>query len=294
MTKTIKLIAIDVDGTLLNNEHQLTERTEKALRAALEKDIRVILATGKTRRSVEALLAQLNLTDPGIYVQGLTTYAGDGALLTQQVLSPVIVRQVLTFAEDRGFTVALYSGARILARKRNPQIDALTIPFHEPPAEEVGPLQNVLSAVAVNKVVALGDARRVKSLRWQLSMQLNGTVRLMQAGVPEMVEVLPPGGSKGAALKTLLNELSIPAENVLAIGDAENDIELLKLAGIGVAMGNASPVVKAAADYVTASNDEDGAAQAIERFVLADEQTEAVENNVTNPVATTSPESGEA
>jgi hypothetical protein len=83
-----------------------------------------------------------------------------------------------------------------------------------------------------------------------------------------MLEVLPPNGSKGDALRVLLDELNIPAEQVMALGDGENDIEMLQLAGIGVAVGNASPLLKAVADQVVASNDDDGVAEAIERFVL--------------------------
>ena len=99
----------------------------------------------------------------------------------------------------------------------------------------------------------------------------------MQAGVPTMLELLPPGSSKASALKVLLQDLKIAPENVMAMGDAENDIEMIQLAGVGVAMGQAEQAVKDAADYVTASCDQDGVAQAIERYVLTEAQAEKVE-----------------
>jgi hydroxymethylpyrimidine pyrophosphatase-like HAD family hydrolase len=108
----------------------------------------------------------------------------------------------------------------------------------------------------------------VKALRWQLSMQIDGAARIMQAGVSEMLEVLPKGGSKGAALRTLLKDLKLSPEQVMAVGDGENDIEMLRLAGVGVAVSNAQSILKEAADHVTTASYGDGVAEAIEQFVL--------------------------
>jgi hydroxymethylpyrimidine pyrophosphatase-like HAD family hydrolase len=99
-------------------------------------------------------------------------------------------------------------------------------------------------------------------------MQLNGSSRLMQAGVASMMEVMPHGASKGTALKMLLNEMNLTPDKVMALGDGENDIEMIQLAGIGIAVENAAQKVKDAANHVVATNDEDGVADAIERFVL--------------------------
>lgn len=269
MTDSIKLIAIDLDGTLLNSQHTLTERTEKAIQAARAQGIQIILATGKTRSSALSVIAKLNLDTPGIYVQGLVTHDGDGSIRHQSTLKPEIARQVMTFAEDRGFSLIAYSGTAIYVRQRNKDVDVL-LEYGEVEPKVVGPLQNLLGRMAINKIAAIhvADERRVTALRWQLGMQLNGTSRLMQAGVPTMLEVLPPGGSKGAALKVLLKDLNIPTSQVMAIGDGENDIDMIQQARIGVAVGNAGQKVKEAADQVVASNDEDGVAEAIEKFAL--------------------------
>ncbi len=276
MTNTIQLLALDLDGTLLNDQHELSERTEKALKAAMAQGVQVVLATGKTRNSATGLIARLGCDTPGIYLQGLATYNGDGSLRYQSTLDPVIARQVITFAEDRGFSVVAYSGTRILVRSLSKGTEVLQ-KYGEPAPEVVGPLQNLLDSTPINKLMAIkmGDHRAVTALRWQLGMQLDGAARLVQAGIPDMLEILPPGASKGTALKTLLHELNIPAANVLAAGDGENDIEMVKLAGVGVAVGNASPELKAAADHVVASNNEDGVAEAIERFVLPPAPTTA-------------------
>lgn len=276
MANPIQLIAIDLDGTLFNSQQEVTERTEKALKAAIEQGVQVILATGKTRSSALSLIARLGLTTPGIYLQGLAVYNADGSLRYQSVLDKVIARRFITFAEDRGFTVVAYSGGSILARARNRHTDLL-LKYGEPEVKAVGPLQNILDSTPVNKLMAveIGEERRIKALRWQLGMQIDGAARLVQAALPDMLEIVPLGGSKGSALKVLLKELNIPIENTMAIGDGENDIEMIQLAGIGVAVGNAGVHVKQAADYVVGTNDEDGVAEAIERFVL---KTVAVES----------------
>jgi Cof subfamily protein (haloacid dehalogenase superfamily) len=280
----IQLIAVDIDGTLLNSQHLMSERVENTLKAAMAKGVKVVLATGKTYNSGEHIVQKLGLTTPGVYVQGTTIYSSAGVLQSQITLDPRIARQVITFADDRDYTVAIYSWRRILVRKLSDRIKDLASKYHEPVAEEVGPLQNVLDSVPVNKllVVAPGDARRITALRWQLSMQIDRGARLLQAGIDDMLEILPPSASKGAGVKLLIKEMGIPAEAVLAMGDAENDIEMLGLAGLGVAVGNASQKVKDAANAVVASNDEDGVAEAVERFVL--NTTSAAE-----PVAETTP-----
>lgn len=269
MTERIQLIVVDLDGTLLNSQHALSERTEKTLKAAMEQGVKVIIATGKTRGSAKDIIAQLGLTTPGIYVQGLVVYNGDGTIRYQKTLDKSLIRKVITFAEDRGFSIMAYSGDNILVRSINADI-GVVLAYNETHPKEVGPLQNHIESTPINKIIAIkkGEIRKVNALRWQLSMQVEGIGRVMQAGVPDMLEVLPLGISKASALKTLLKEMDIRAENVIALGDGENDIEMIRLAGIGIAMGNADAAVKEAADYVVSTNDEDGVAEAIERFVL--------------------------
>lgn len=280
MTKSIKLVVVDLDGTLLNSKHAVSERSYAALRKASEQGVQIVLATGKTRYAAREIIEKLNLATPGIYLQGLAIHEADGTIRHQQTLDPSVARQVITFAEDRGFVMLAYTPTTILIRSAVPHMEEFTR-FHEGEPEIVGPLQNILDAMPINKLIAVGDPQRVKALRWQLAMQLNGTVRLMQTHLPHMLEILPPGASKGVALRTLLREMNVPAEEALVIGDAENDIEMLKLAGIGVAVANADEKTREAADYVVASNDDDGVAEALERFVLqtrsSEESPEVVE-----------------
>ncbi len=270
ITTDIKLVVLDVDNTLLNDDHELSERNIDVIKQVLEKGIRVILATGKAYGSCKGIIEQLGIKDPCIFTQGLTIHEPDGTVKHQKTLDPEVARQVITFAEDRGFALVMYSQGRLLSRRANPHVDALHTKWKEVKPEYVGPLQNVLNKQPVNKLIAVSETsgKHLKALRWQLNAQLNGNATLMSGGVGNMLEVMPPNASKGKALKMLLREMDIKPEQVLAIGDAENDLEMIQVAGIGIAVENAQQALKDASDDITASNHEDGVARALEKYVL--------------------------
>ncbi len=269
MTDSIELVVADLDGTLLDTQHEITERAVQAIKALREQGIKFMLATGKTRGSALKIIEQLGLDTPGVFVQGLVTHNADGSIQHQVTLDKAIARQAITFAEDRGFTMVAYSGTTTYVRVRNHDT-AMIVEYGEPEPQVVGPLQNLLSHMSINKLAIIhrADPRRVKAVRWQLDMQFNGAATLVQPAVPEMVEVLPKHGSKGAGLKALLKDMGVSPVNVLAIGDGENDIEMLQLSGIGVAVANADAHVRQAANHVTTASYGDGLAEAIERFAL--------------------------
>jgi len=266
MDKDIKLIAVDLDGTLLNSKHELSERNAKAIKKAIEQGVQVVLATGKTRYAAEKLLDELGITSPGVFSQGLIIYNGDGTVRTATVMDKTIIRRIITFAEDRGFGVLAYSGNRILTRRADEVADKIA-EYGEPEAESVGSLVNHLDTTEINKVILYGQESKIAALRWQLSKQLDGQVHLTRANVQGILEVLPANTSKGKAVMRVMKDLNIPPENTMAIGDGENDIEMLEAVGTKVAMGNAIQKLKDVADQVVGSNDADGVAQAIEMFV---------------------------
>lgn len=270
LMRDIKLIVIDVDHTLLNNKSEVSERNAKAIKTAIAKGVKVMLATGKNYGSCKHIIQELGIDTPGIFTQGLTIHEPSGAVRHEKTLDPNIARRVITFAEDRGYAVVGYAQGRLLSRSSNPYIEELHTKWKEVKPEYIGPLQNVLGSIQFNKfiVMSAGDPRKAKAIRWQLNTQLNGNIRLMTAGIPHMLEVLPPNTSKGHALKSLLKELRIKPEQVIAIGDGENDIEMLEAVGISVAVANADPKLKQVANELTASNDDDGVAKIIEKYIL--------------------------
>lgn len=292
MTNSIKLIVVDLDATLLNSKHQLSERNETVLKKAMAQGVKVAFATGKTFHSARDLRTKLGITTPGIFLQGLTIYQPDGTVTYEKQLDPVVARQVITFAEDRGYTVIAYSGSSILMRTITQKGRDLTINYQEPEPDAIGALQNVLGEMPIHKlmVVKPDEPRRIKALQWQLDKQMDGKLTLIQLhNIPDALEILPVGSGKGVAFKPLLKQIGVSANETLAIGDGENDIEMIQQAGIGVAVGNASQSLKDVADHVVATNDEDGVAEAVERFVLK----EVAAQTATTPENSASSESTE-
>ena len=262
----IKLIATDLDGTLLNNAHQLTPGTERALKAAMRLGVQVIVATGKTPGGSIGPVRQLGLTTPGVYSQGLVLLNTDGSIRAQIEMDRATARAVAVFAETRGFPLAAYSGADILAARRS-TLTEFMMAHQEPEPRWMDPLSAAIETRPINKLVMQVPPEEMAAIRAALAAHVDGQAALVPS-MPHILEVMPPGRSKGEGVARLLAELGIDPQDVIAFGDAENDIEMLQMAGIGVAMGNASPVVKGAADFVTASNEEDGVARAVERFIL--------------------------
>ncbi|GAB4471315.1 MAG: Cof-type HAD-IIB family hydrolase [Anaerolineae bacterium] len=261
----IHLVVTDVDGTLLNSRHELSARNEAVIREVIARGVQFVLATGKTIVSAEAVIKRLGLATPGVYVQGLLVCDPARNILYERQLDPEIVRATITLARSGGAELAAYSRDRILVSARNPVTDGLIV-YHEPVPEEIGPLDNLLRE-PINKLIFFADEQQIAALRRDLEAALDSAATLVQA-VPGVLEVLPPGASKGEGVRWLLDHLGVSPQHVLAIGDAENDVEMLRLAGIGAAVANARPEAKAAADVVVASNDQDGVADALERFVL--------------------------
>lgn len=262
----IQLIALDLDGTLLDSNGRISPQNETAIKKALQQGIQVIIATGKTRWSAEAAIAQLGLQSPGVFTQGLTIYDADGALLHETTLPQETAVSILTYLEEKQIPHLVYCSDQLRTPYHHSYSVLLHTKYHEPLPVVVGSLRDGLSQFRINKLL-ISDEANNDATRAELDRLFGAQATVTQA-VKEYIEVLPLGTSKGKGLRWLLNELGVPETAVLAVGDGENDIEMLQLSGIGVAMGNAHDRVKAAADVTVRDNNEAGVAQAIERFVF--------------------------
>lgn len=258
----IDTIVSDVDGTLLNSQHQLTPRTLSALKQALDSGVYLILATGKTFSSTRIIREHLGLNTPGVYVQGLVICDESGAVLDQALLHQVAIKQVEQIAQKHDLAVIAYGGTDLYISTAGKKSNILNA-YHEPDPIQV----DVLTDYPISKLLLVGEQTKLDQVRKEQAATLIPHALFIQA-VPQALEVVPPNHSKGTAVAKLLAQLGRSSETMLAIGDGENDIELLKLAKIGVAMGNASDHVKAQANAITKDNNHDGVADAVERFIL--------------------------
>ena len=268
----VKLIVTDVDGTLLNSDQELTLRVEAALARAAAAGVPTVLATGKSRGPwADVILGKLaGAPMPGVFVQGCVTCDADGTVLESIELESVIAQSVIQFAERAGASAVAFCGSRILCSRRNKDTD-LVLKYGEPAPEAVGPMiANVIDeGIGINKILLFCDEKDMPALREDAELMFENDCTITTA-VPGMLEFLPMGASKGAAVARLLVRLGVDPKNVLALGDGENDAEMLALAGTAVAMKGSAPlVVDASRGVIGGSNDEDGVADAVEKYVLA-------------------------
>ncbi|KAK9917799.1 hypothetical protein WJX75_008413 [Coccomyxa subellipsoidea] len=268
----IRLITCDVDGTLLNSKQELTAGVENAVRLARSVGVPLVVATGKAPGCAwtKSVLPRLGPPSPGVFMQGLLVYNTQGDLIHSRCLERAVIDTCIAFAKQHGLTLAAYSTSRIVTERTNEHTDRLLF-YGEPTPESAGPLHAFLDApgsAGFQKLILMDTEARIQEIRPSAISTLGDTATLTTA-LPGMLEVLPPGASKGAGVACLLKELGLEPQHLMAIGDGENDVEMLQMAAIGVAVANGGAPAKAAADVtLEASNDEDAVAQAIERFVL--------------------------
>jgi 2-C-methyl-D-erythritol 4-phosphate cytidylyltransferase len=259
-----QLIAIDVDGTLLTSSHELRPRVRQAVRAARARGIHIALATGKLLRSVADLVTALDLDGPQITCNGTVIVdARGGTPLAFWPLAPNAWARTLDAlrAADPTIAVAWYTPDAIYTDAAPGPLDTVLAAYHEPPLLHVASLDDTLPTPA--KLLVTGSPERLAALRAAVAPRLEGVVRVVST-TPDFLEFFHLQASKGVGLRAVIERLGLTREQVLALGDGENDIPLLAAAGRGVAVANAVPALLAHAQGHTASNDADGVALVIE------------------------------
>lgn len=269
---SIKLIAIDIDGTLLNSERKVTPEVKAALKAAEAEGVKIVLCTGRPLTGVQDLLDELELYADNDYV---ITYNGS---LVQNTKSKKIISQFGLSYEDyieiemaaRQAGVHLHVETEDTMYTANRDISPYTIyeaflvnmPLKYRTPEEMTSELSIIKMMMIDEPVILDAA--IPTLPESLLEKFN-----VVKSAPFFLEVLNKAAHKGAAVEKLANHLGIRQEEVMAIGDNENDLTMIQYAGLGIAMENATENIKNHASAITASNDNHGVAEAIYEHVLA-------------------------
>ncbi|KAL9440293.1 hypothetical protein AB3S75_019033 [Citrus x aurantiifolia] len=270
-------IFCDMDGTLLNSQSQISLTTAKALKEALSRGLKVVVATGKTRPAVISALKKVDLVGrdgiisefaPGVFIQGLLIHGRQGREIFRRNLDRDFCREAYQYSWEHKVPLIAFSGDRCLTLFDHPLVDSLHTTYHEPKAEIIPAIEDLLAAVDIQKLIFLDTAEGVATtIRPYWSEATKDRANVVQA-IPDMLEIVPPGTSKGSGVKMLLDHLGVSTKEIMAIGDGENDVEMLELASLGIALSNGSEKAKAAANVIGASNDEDGVADAIYRYAF--------------------------
>jgi Cof subfamily protein (haloacid dehalogenase superfamily) len=269
-SRPIRLIVTDLDGTLLDSHHRVTPFTERVLREAIAHRVLFTAATGKTFLATTGLIEQFGIQIPMICNNGTSIHGPDGTVLHEDPLPSEYAAESIQMARAAGLTPIVYSGTKLLAPVWNENV-ALLVEFGEPTPHVIPNLAAALgSDYLPHKLIFMkeSDVEAIAQFQARLTRVFKDRATVL-CSTAFAVELLPLGVTKGTAVAFLQDYLSIPAQQTFCIGDNCNDLDMIRQAGIGVAMGHAPEAVRKGADYVTGTNDEDGVGHAIDKLVLA-------------------------
>ena len=263
-----RAIALDLDGTLTNHEKVVTPKTREALLKAAAKGAVIILASGRPTYGIEPVAECLELNQRGGYILsyngGNIVNAKTGEKLFSQFLPDEVIPELYAYAKEHGHALLGYAGNEIITEMPDDQYVKEESRINKMNIRKVDNLFESLEPHPT-KLLMTGDPTLMLKAEEELVEKLGDRMDIFRSA-PFFLELVPKGIDKAKSLTRLLTKINLTPADLIAFGDGYNDLSMLKLAGMGVAMENAAPEVRAEADYVTLSNEEDGVAAALTHF----------------------------
>lgn len=263
-----RAIALDLDGTLTNHDKVVTPRTRQALLKAQELGAIIILASGRPTYGIVPVAECLELEKRGGYILsyngGNIVNAKTGEKLFSQFLPDAVIPILYKYAREHRYALLGYAGNEIITEMPDDQYVKEESRINKMNIRKV---DNLLDALEPHptKLLMTGDPTDMLKAEEKLVEILGEKMDIFRSA-PFFLELVPKGIDKAQSLLRLLSKINLTPADLIAFGDGYNDLSMLKLAGVGVAMANAAPEVRADADYVTLSNEEDGVAAALLHF----------------------------
>ena len=262
----IEAIAIDLDGTLLTHDKKITPYSLSILQKAMEKGIKVIVATGRSLATCERFVNEIGVQDPIICYNGSCIYDTLSQKdLFHQPMSEEMCKEIISLVGTTKASLQAFRHHKVYYTK-----DAKNADFLEPLTSSIGVIVEDFSSISpleFTKAMYIGELEETEKIKEHLRQKFGESIHLVYSH-PTYFEMLSKGATKGFALEKLLSSYNIDPKNTMAFGDESNDLEMLSLVGHPIAMGNGVPQVKEIARYIADSCDNDGVAKAIEKWVL--------------------------
>lgn len=265
-----KVLAFDIDGTLTNSQKEITPATKAAILEAASRGCTVVIATGRPRQGVVRYAKELELADNGGYVLalngGLLENCKTGEAISRTFLPMEYYPEICALAKRYGVNLMTYEGDDVISENIDDKYIEIESRINGLGVKQVDNLEKYLT-FEVPKFLMLGDGDYLAEVEKKVHARLSDRLDVYRSE-PYFLEILPKNINKAATLGKLLQHLGAGREELMAFGDGYNDISMIEYAGMGVVMGNAGDVVKAAGDYIAPSNDEDGIVEVLNKFVL--------------------------
>ncbi|MGH4119424.1 sugar-phosphatase [Clostridium sp.] len=272
-----KLIALDMDGTLLNDKKEISPANHEAIKLARDNGVKVVLASGRPLVGFKKYLEELDLISKDDYA-----VAFNGALVQSSEGGEIVSKTTLTLDDYKYlFELSKELKCNIHALTETTVISPKDSKYTKHEADmngisrEISDVYDVPADTTIVKVMFVDEPEIIEEIMNKIPEEVSDKYTVVRSA-PFYLEFLHKSVNKGAGVAALAEMLNIKQEEVICIGDAGNDIHMIKYAGLGVAMGNAFPEIKKIADFITKTNEEDGVAHVINKFVLQGEESFAV------------------
>lgn len=264
-----KVLVLDIDGTLTNSDKEITPATKLGIKNVLERGHKVILASGRPTPGMRRYEEELELEK---YEGFLLSFNGGriincrtGEVVYQRVLPLMIIPGLYAFAREHKCGLITYFGDQIISAFEPDEYVELEARINGMPIKIVDNFRDYVD-FEINKCLLTAPPKQAEVYEKELA-QKYGDILSVYRSEPFFIEIMPQNVDKATSLEQMLSTIGMTRENAICCGDGYNDISMIRYAGVGVAMGNAQEKVKEAADYITATNDEDGLVEVIENFI---------------------------
>ena len=268
-----KLLVLDVDGTLLNDEREISKRTLAALLKVQQMGVRIVLASGRPTYGLMPLAKTLELGNYGGFVLSYNgcqiIKAQNGEILFERRINPEMLPYLEKKARKNGFAIFTYHDDTLITDSPDNEYIKNEALLNNLKIIKEDEFSTAIDFAPCKCMLVSDKEKALIGLEQHSEKRLAGTLDAFRSE-PYFLEVVPCGVNKANTLGALLEHLGVTREEVIAVGDGVCDVTMLQLAGMGVAMGHSQDSVKVCADYVTASNEEDGVALAVEKLILAE------------------------
>ncbi|WP_411331540.1 Cof-type HAD-IIB family hydrolase [Bacteroides uniformis] len=268
-----KLLVLDVDGTLLNDERKISKRTLAALLKVQQMGVRIVLASGRPTYGLMPLAKTLELGNYGGFVLSYNgcqiIKAQNGEILFERRINPEMLPYLEKKARKNGFAIFTYHNDTLITDSPDNEYIKNEALLNNLKIIKEDEFSTAIDFAPCKCMLVSDKEEALIELEQHWEKRLAGTLDAFRSE-PYFLEVVPCGVNKANTLGALLEHLEVTREEAIAVGDGVCDVTMLQLAGMGIAMGHSQDSVKVCADYVTASNEEDGVALAVEKLILAE------------------------
>lgn len=266
-----KMIALDLDGTLTNSKKEVSERNREALKKAADKGVHIVLASGRPLVGILPVAEMVNLKETGGYMlafNGAHIVDGrTGETFMQTTLPEEFYPDIIDYGKlFYDVTILTYTKKGIVTLDDQNPYAQLEAKINRVPLMQVPDLYAALDG-PVCKFLCVGNYSHLREIQLMIKAEYGDKINVFFSET-YFLEIVPNGIEKAASLKKLLDKLGLKREELIACGDGLNDITMIEFAGLGVAMENAQDALRYRADYITDTNDADGVAEVIEKFIL--------------------------